>query len=106
MKRVEANIRPEKLEDVLKAIKEIGVGGLMVRKVEGMGADDAPSLEFLVDRTIVTTIVEDGKVDDLMKAIAEVASTGEKGDGKVYVENVIEMTDICTKEKEKLDIAL
>ena len=106
MKRVEANIRPEKLEQVLKAIKEIGVGGLMVRKVEGMGADDAPSLEFLVQRTIVTTIVEDGKVDDLMKSIAEVATTGEKGDGKIYVENVIEMTDICTKEKETLDIAL
>ena len=106
MKRVEANIRPEKLEQVLKAIKEIGVGGLMVRKVEGMGADDAPSLEFLVNRTIVTTIVEDGKVDDLMKSIAEVATTGEKGDGKIYVENVIEMTDICTKEKETLDIAL
>ena len=106
MKRVEANIRPEKLEQVLKAIKEIGVGGLMVRKIEGMGADDAPSLEFLVQRTIVTTIVEDGKVDDLMKSIAEIASTGEKGDGKIYVENVIEMTDICTKEKETLDIPL
>ncbi len=106
MKRVEANIRPEKLEPVLKAVKEIGVGGLMVRKIEGMGADDAPSLEFLVQRTIVTTIVEDGKVDDLMKSIAEVATTGEKGDGKIYVENVIEMTDICTKEKETLDIDL
>jgi len=106
MKRVEANIRPEKLEQVLKAIKEIGVGGLMVRKIEGMGADDAPSLEFLVQRTIVTTIVEDGKVDDLMKSIADVATTGEKGDGKIYVENVIEMTDICTKEKETLDIPI
>jgi len=106
MKRVEANIRPEKLEDVLKAIKEIGVGGLMVRKIEGMGADDAPSLEFLVQRTIVTTIVEDGKVDDLMKSIADVATTGEKGDGKIYVEDVIEMTDICTKEKETLDIPI
>ncbi len=106
MKRVEANIRPEKVEDVLKAVKGIGVGGLMVRKIEGMGADDSPSLEFLVQRTIVTTIVEDGKVDDLMKSIVEVATTGEKGDGKIYVENVIEMTDICTKEKETLDIAL
>ncbi len=106
MKRVEANIRPEKLEDVLKAIKEIGVGGLMVRKIEGMGADDAPLLQFLVQRTIVTTIVEDGLVDDLMKAIAEIASTGEKGDGKIYVEDIIEMTDICTKQNEKLDIPL
>ncbi len=41
-----------------------------------------------------------------MKAIVEVATTGEKGDGKIYVENVIEMTDICTKEKETLDIPL
>ncbi len=106
MKRVEANIRPEKLEQVLKAVKGIGVGGLMVRKIEGMGADDDPTLEFLVERTVVTTIVDDGKVDDLMKSIAEIASTGTKGDGKIYVENVIEMTDICTKEKEKLDIAL
>jgi len=104
MKRVEANIRPEKLEVVLKAIKKFDVGGLMVRKIEGMGADDAPLLEFLVQRTIVTTIVEDGLVDDLMKSIADVATNGEKGDGKIYVENVIEMTDICTKEKETLDI--
>jgi len=106
MKRVEANIRPEKLEQVLKAVKGIGVGGLVVRKVEGMGADDAPALEFLVKRTVVTTIVDDGQVDELMKAIAEAASSNTKGDGKIYVSNVIEMTDICTKEKEKLDIAL
>ena len=105
MKRVEANIRPEKLEDVLKAVKGIGVGGLMVRKIEGMGADDAPSLEFLVQRTIVTTIVDDGQVEELMKAIAEAASTNTKGDGKIYVSNVYEMTDICTKDKEILDFA-
>ncbi len=40
-----------------------------------------------------------------MKSIVKVASTDTKGDGKIYVENVIEMTDICTKEKETLDIA-
>jgi len=83
MKRVEANIRPDKLENVLKAVKGIGVGGLMVRKIEGMGADDSPSLEFLVQRTIVTTIVDDGQVEELMKAIAEAASTNTKGDGKI-----------------------
>ncbi len=106
MKRVEANIRPEKLGDVLKAVRGIGVGGLMVRKIEGMGADAEPLLEFLVQRTIVTTIVEDNKVDDLMKAIANTCCTNSKGDGKIYVEDVLEMTDICTKEKEKLDIVL
>ena len=49
MKRVEANIRPEKLEDVLKAVKGIGVGGLMVCKVEGMGEDDAPLQSNLIE---------------------------------------------------------
>jgi nitrogen regulatory protein PII len=40
-----------------------------------------------------------------MKVIAEVASTNTKGDGKIYVSNVYEMTDICTKDKEILDFA-
>ncbi len=105
MKRVEANIRPDKLEIVLKAIGTVGVGGLMVRKVEGMGAQDEPILEYLEKRTVVTTIVDDSQVDDLMKAIAEACCTNTKGDGKIYVSNVYEMTDICTKEKEILDFA-
>jgi len=105
VKRVEANIRPEKLEQVLKAIGKIGVGGLMVRKIEGMGAQDEPILEYLEQRTVVTTIVDDTQADDLMKAIAEAASTNTKGDGKIYVSNVYEMTDICTKDKEILDFA-
>jgi len=106
MKRVECNIRPEKLEQVLKAICKVGVSGLMVRHIEGLGAKDAPKVEDLVKRTIITTIVEKEKVDDLMESIAETACTNTKGDGKIYVSDVEEMTDICTKEKETLDISI
>ncbi len=105
MERVEANISPKQLEAVLKAIGQVGVGGIMVRQSKGVGAKKSPTVDDLVDRTIVTTIVEDEKADDVMEVIAEACCTDSKGDGKIYVSNVEEMTDICTKEKEIFDIA-
>jgi len=104
VKRVEANIPPKQLEAVLNAIGQVGVGGIMVRQSKGVGAKKSPKVADLVDRTIVTTIVEDEKTDDVMEAIAEATCTNSKGDGKIYVSNVEEMTDICTKEKEIFQI--
>ena len=105
MKRVEANISPKQLQAVLNAISQVGVGGIMIRQSKGVGAKKSPMVDDLVDRTIVTTIVEDEQADDIMEAIAETCCTDSKGDGKIYVSNVEEMTDICTKEKEIFDIA-
>jgi len=104
VKRVEANIQPKQLQAVLNAISQVGVGGVMVRQSKGVGAKKSPKVDDLVDRTIVTTIVEDEKADDIMEAIAETVCTNSKGDGKIYVSNVEEMTDICTKEKEIFQI--
>ncbi len=104
MKRVEANISPKQLEAVLKAIGQVGVGGIMVRQSKGVGAKKSPTVDDLVDRTIVTTIVEDEKADEIMEAVSETCCTDSKGDGKIYVSNVEEMTDICTKEKEIFQI--
>ena len=105
MKRVEANISPKQLEAVLNAIGQVGVGGIMVRQSKGVGAKKSPTVDDLVDRTIVTTIVEDEKADEIMEAVSETCCTDSKGDGKIYVSNVEEMTDICTKEKEIFHIA-
>ena len=104
MKRVEANISPKQLQAVLKAIGQVGVGGIMVRQSKGVGAKKSPTVDDLVDRTIVTTIVEDEKADEIMEAVSETCCTDSKGDGKIYVSNVEEMTDICTKEKEIFQI--
>jgi len=104
VKRVEANISPKQLQAVLKAIGQVGVGGIMVRQSKGVGAKKSPTVDDLVDRTIVTTIVEDEKADEIMEAVSETCCTDSKGDGKIYVSNVEEMTDICTKEKEIFQI--
>jgi len=106
MKRVEANIQTEKLHDVMKAIREVGVGGITVQKCDGQGSQEPPLVGEFFSRSLVTTIVEDNRVHDIMDAIASTTCTKSKGDGKIYVSDVVEMMDICTREKETLDIAI
>ncbi len=106
MKRVEANIQTEKLHDVMKAIREVGVGGITVHECKGQGCQEPPLVGEFYSRTLVTTIVEDNRLHDIMNAIANTCCTKSKGDGKIYVSDVVEMMDICTKEKETLDISI
>ncbi len=106
MKRVEANIQTEKLHDVMKAIREVGVGGITVHECKGQGSQEPPLVGDFFSRTLVTTIVEDNLLEDIMNAIANTCCTNSKADGKIYVSDVVEMMDICTKEKEKLDISI
>ncbi len=106
MKRIEANIRPEKLHDVIKAIRKVGVGGITVHDCKGQGTQEPPLVGEVSSRTLVTTIVEDNNLEDIMDAIANTCCTNSKGDGKIYVSDVVEMIDICTKEKETLDIPI
>ena len=99
MKKVEAIIQPDMLENVIKAIRKIGVGGLTVVNAQGQGSAEPPLVGQFFSKTIVTTVVEDEKADEIMEEIAKTACTGTKGDGKIFVSNVEESTDICTKEK-------
>jgi len=106
MKRVEANIQTEKLHDVMKAIREVGVGGITVHECQGQGCQEPPLVGDFFSRTLVTTIIEDDQLHDIMDAIANTCCTNSKGDGKIYVSDVVEMMDICTKEKETLNISI
>ena len=99
MKKVEAIIQPDMLEDVIKAMRKIGVGGLTVFNAQGQGSAEPPLVGQFFSKTIVTTVVEDEKADPIMEEIAKTACTGTKGDGKIFISNVEESTDICTKEK-------
>ena len=99
MKQIEAIVQPGMRDKVVKSIKKVGVGGITVSHAQGQGAADPPLVGQYFSRERIVTIVPDSKVADVLNSIAEVACTGTKGDGKVFVTNVEEALDICTKEK-------
>lgn len=99
MKKIEAVVNPAMKDKVVSAIKTVGVGGLTVWHTQGLGAADPPLVGQYFSKETIVTIVPDSKVDAVLDAIANVACTGTKGDGKVFVTNVENVLDICTKEK-------
>lgn len=99
MKRIDAVIQPDMLEPVIKALRKVGVGGFSVMEVKGQGSAEPPLVGQFFSKNLVMVVVEDEKVDDIMEQIAKTACTGTKGDGKIFVTNIEESTDICTKEK-------
>ncbi len=99
MKKIEAIIQPGSKDAVIAAIKKIGVGGITVHQVQGQGAQDPPLVGQYFSRDMVICIVDDPKLDDIIDAIANVACTGSKGDGKIFVTTVEDAFDICTKNR-------
>ena len=104
MKKVEA-IVPTGIKDaVITAIKKVGVGGVTVHQVQGQGAQDPPLVGQYFSRDMIICVVDDPKLDDVINAIANVACTGTKGDGKVFVTEIVYALDICTKKRGTMDI--
>ncbi len=99
MKRIEAVIQPDMLEAVIKALRKVGVGGLSVIEAKGQGAAEPPLVGQFFSKNIVMVVVDDDKADDIMEEITNTACTGAKGDGKIFISNIEESTDICSKEK-------
>jgi nitrogen regulatory protein P-II 1 len=107
MHKIEAIVRPEKLEDVKDALAKIGVGGLNVVHVTGRGSQRSivhtPGAEpYEVDmlpRVKIEVVVEDGQVDQVISTICEVAHTGRVGDGKIFVIPVADAIRVRTQEK-------
>ncbi len=99
MKKIEAIVQPEQRDAVIAAIKKIGVGGVTVHQVQGQGAQDPPLVGQYFSKDMVICVVDDPKLDDIINAIANVACTGTKGDGKIFVTTVEDAFDICTKKR-------
>ena len=99
MKKIEAIVQPGQRDAVIAAIKKIGVGGVTIHQVQGQGAQDPPLVGQYFSRDMVICIVDDPKLDDIINAIANVACTGTKGDGKIFVTTVEDAFDICTKKR-------
>jgi len=106
MKKIEAIIKPFKLEDVKEALTGIGVEGLTVTEVKGFGRQKGHTeiyrgSEYTVDflpKLKVEIVLADAKVAEAMSAIVKAAKTGKIGDGKVFVTNIENAVRIRTEE--------
>jgi nitrogen regulatory protein P-II 1 len=107
MKKIEAIIKPFKLDEVKEALHEIGVRGLTVTEAKGFGRQKGHTelyrgAEYVVDflpKVKIEVVMEDGMVERAIEAIQNAALTGRIGDGKIFVSPVEEVVRIRTGEK-------
>ncbi len=107
MKKIEAIIKPFKLEEVKDALGEIGIEGMTVSEVKGFGRQKGHTeiyrgSEYTVDflpKIKIELVVADGQVEGAVSAIVKSAKTGKIGDGKVFVSGVEQAVRIRTDEK-------
>jgi nitrogen regulatory protein P-II 1 len=109
MKKVEAIIKPFKLDEVKEALHEVGVQGMTVTEVRGFGRQKGHTelyrgAEYVVDflpKVKIEVVVENGQVDDVIEAIEGAAKTGRIGDGKIFVLPVDNVIRVRTGERGK-----
>jgi nitrogen regulatory protein P-II 1 len=109
MKKVEAIIKPFKLDEVKEALHEVGVQGMTVTEVRGFGRQKGHTelyrgAEYVVDflpKVKIEVVVENGQVDDVVEAIETAAKTGRIGDGKIFVLPVENVIRVRTGERGK-----
>ncbi len=109
MKKIEAIIKPFKLDEVKDALNEIGLAGLTVIEAKGFGRQKGHTelyrgAEYVVDflpKVKIEVVLEDDRVDAAIEAILQAAHTGRIGDGKIFVTEVQEAVRIRTSERGK-----
>ena len=107
MKKVEAIIKPFKLDDVREALAEIGITGMTVTEVKGFGRQKGHTelyrgAEYNVDflpKVCIDIVVADDQVDRCVDTITKTAQSGKIGDGKIFVTNVERVVRIRTGEE-------
>src|SRR6476620_5680714 len=107
MKKIEAIIKPFKLEEVKDALGELGIEGMTVTEVKGFGRQKGHTeiyrgSEYTVDflpKIKVEIVASDERVDSAIAAIVKAAKTGKIGDGKVFVSNIEDAIRIRTDER-------
>ncbi|MDZ4661526.1 MAG: P-II family nitrogen regulator [Pseudomonadota bacterium] len=107
MKKIEAIIKPFKLDDVVEALSESGIEGLTVTEVRGFGRQKGRTevykgAEYVVDflpKIKIEAVVSDILLEPALEAIRKAAHTGKIGDGKIFVSTVEQVMRIRTGEK-------
>ncbi|MBU1026769.1 MAG: P-II family nitrogen regulator [Candidatus Margulisbacteria bacterium] len=107
MKKIEAIIRTEKLEELREALEKSGFIGMTITDVRGRGKQKGVKLEWRVGEYTVEflpkikleMVLEDTKLDEAIKVIEDICSTGKIGDGKIFISNIEEVVRLRTKER-------
>ena len=106
MKKIEAVIKPFKLDEVKEALQELGVQGMTVLEAKGYGRQKGHTelyrgAEYVVDflpKIKVEVVVDDGQLDAVVEAITAAARTGRIGDGKIFISDIADVIRIRTGE--------
>ncbi|CAG0967092.1 MAG: P-II family nitrogen regulator [Rhodocyclales bacterium] len=109
MKKIEAIIKPFKLDEVREALSEVGVTGLTVTEVKGFGRQKGHTelyrgAEYVVDflpKIKIELVIADSAVEQAIEAIIKAARTGKIGDGKIFVTPVEQIVRIRTGETDE-----
>ena len=109
MKKIEAVIKPFKLDDVKDALHEVGVSGITVSEVKGFGRQKGHTelyrgAEYVIDflpKVKIEVVVEDSLVENVIEAIENAARTGRIGDGKIFVIPIESAVRIRTGERDE-----
>ena len=112
MKKIEAIIKPFKLDEVREALSEVGITGLTVTEVKGFGRQKGHTelyrgAEYVVDflpKIKIEIVVATDQVDSALDAIVKAARTGKIGDGKIFVTTVEQVVRIRTGETDEAAI--
>ena len=107
MKKIEAIIRPEKVDDIRKALEKAGYPGLTVTEVEGHGKQKGVTRQWrgesykvdLLPKVKLELVVSDKDAERLVSTLASTAKTGAVGDGKIFVSDVKDVMRIRTGER-------
>lgn len=109
MKKIEAVVRVEKLQEVKQALEKRGYPGMMVWRIEGHGRQKGLSQQFrgreyrvdFLPKIKLEIVVRDDEVENIVKTIVSSAKTGEIGDGKIFVSDIDSVVRIRTFEKDE-----
>ncbi len=107
MKKIEAIIKPFKLDEIKEALQEVGLQGITVVEAKGFGRQKGHTelyrgAEYVVDflpKVKIEVVVEDSQLDAAVEAIQKAAHTGRIGDGKIFISNIEEAIRIRTGER-------
>ncbi|MDO6617549.1 MULTISPECIES: P-II family nitrogen regulator [unclassified Shewanella] len=107
MKKVEAVIKPFKLDDVRETLAEIGITGMTVSEVKGFGRQKGHTelyrgAEYMVDflpKVKIELVIQDEQLDQAIEVIVDTARTGKIGDGKIFVTDIERVIRIRTGEE-------
>jgi len=107
MKRIEAIVRPIRFEAIKDALNDIGIYGMTITDVRGFGRQQGHTEKYrgstytlnLLPKIKLEVVVPDERVEEVISTIIEAAQTGEIGDGKIFIADVIEVVRIRTGER-------